>query len=175
MWQAMLTLGVAVIGFLGVALGAVVTGYVTLRQAQLATQREREAQQAVREQQRKDTRDVFQRESVLALQDAIEDMWAAYLRAQSEKHEVERQQGKWIRRTDTDHPHGFAEASRHVNRLRARIFDNELRDLANKMRVELGLALFAESERLERHNSETANGLLHRTHDRMHVLLKEFF
>src|SRR6266508_3522940 len=47
-WTAMLGIFAAVIGFLGVIVGAVVTGYVTLRQTQLATRREREAQQMLR-------------------------------------------------------------------------------------------------------------------------------
>jgi hypothetical protein len=60
----------AVAGFLGVIVGAVVTGFVTLRQAQLATQREHDLRRIEWGQARKDVRDTFQRESVIVLQDA---------------------------------------------------------------------------------------------------------
>jgi hypothetical protein len=165
----------AVLTALGVILGAVIAGAVSLWRERVVTAREHEARQAEREEVRKAVREAFQREAVLALQDAIEDMWTVYLRSQSEKREAESQQGEWIRRTGTDHPPGFAEASRRIYGLSARVFDDELRDLANNTRVELGLALFAESERLERHNSKTANDLLFRMHDRTRFLLKQYF
>jgi hypothetical protein len=80
MWTAIVGMFAAVIGFLGVIVGAAVTGFVTLRQAELATKREREARQLEREQKRKDVVDAFQRETLLALQDATMDLSIAATR-----------------------------------------------------------------------------------------------
>jgi hypothetical protein len=65
---------------LGVVVGAVVTGFVTLRQARLATQREHDVRKIEWEQARKAVRDAFQRESLLAVQDAVEDARRATVR-----------------------------------------------------------------------------------------------
>jgi hypothetical protein len=70
-------------------------------------------------------------------------------------------------------PPDFAEASRHIYRLRDRIFDDELRKLVGDLRVQMGLGLFAASERLERHSFNSASGLSNEAHDRMHVLLQQ--
>ena len=74
MWTAIVAIFAAVIGFFGVVVGAVVTGFVTLRQTEPANQREREAQQIAREQARRDAHDAFQKENILALQEAVEDL-----------------------------------------------------------------------------------------------------
>ena len=58
--------------FLGVILGAAIAGGVSLWREQVVTGRERAARQAEREQRRKDERDAFQRDTLLALQDTIE-------------------------------------------------------------------------------------------------------
>ena len=58
--------------FLGVILGAAIAGGVSLWREQVVTGRGRAARQAEREQRRKDERDAFQRDTLLALQDTIE-------------------------------------------------------------------------------------------------------
>lgn len=67
MWQALLVV-------VGVVLGGAIAGGVALRQVQLVTDREREARQAERELVREDARDAFQRDTILALQDAVADL-----------------------------------------------------------------------------------------------------
>ena len=64
------------ITLLGVILSAAIAGSVSLWQVQLSTDREREARRIERDQTRQDVRDAFQRDTILALQDAI----AAFLR-----------------------------------------------------------------------------------------------
>jgi hypothetical protein len=59
-------------GILGVVVGGLVTGGVSLWREWFITKREREARQALREQERKERRDTFERETLLALQDAVE-------------------------------------------------------------------------------------------------------
>ena len=122
-------MGQAVLTFFGVILGATIAGGIPPWQVQLVTRREREVRQGIREQESKDRRDAFQRETILALQDVM-DMLTAYLRARDEKREADTKAGKWTRRDDlSPYPPDFAEASRHIYRLRARIFDDELRKL----------------------------------------------
>jgi hypothetical protein len=94
-WQAMLAVGVAMTGFLGVVIGAVVTGFVTLRQAQLATEREHQIRQIEWAQARKDAHDAFQRENLLALQDAIEDVRRATMRDHDRKLKIALEEGFW--------------------------------------------------------------------------------
>jgi uncharacterized membrane protein YcjF (UPF0283 family) len=93
MWTAIVAMFAAMIGFLGVVVGAVVTGFVTLRQTELTSQREREAQQIVREQARKDAHDAFQRENLLALQEAVEDVRRVIVRGRRPKADC-RQRGQ---------------------------------------------------------------------------------
>jgi hypothetical protein len=64
-------MGQAVLTFLGVVLGATIAGGVTVWQARLTIQRDREARQVEREQTRKDTHDAFQRDAILALHEAV--------------------------------------------------------------------------------------------------------
>jgi hypothetical protein len=91
--------GQAVLTFFGVILGATIAGGISLWQVQLVTRREREARQGIREQESKDRRDAFQRETILALQDVM-DMLTAYLRARDEKREADTKAAKWTRRDD---------------------------------------------------------------------------
>ncbi len=110
MWTAILGIFAAVIGFLGVIVGAVVTGYVTLRQTQLATRREREAQQMLREQERRDRRDAFQRDTLLALQDALAEIYRCVARDQDEKL-ITRRGAPWPDRSiDVPLPHDYMAA-----------------------------------------------------------------
>jgi type II secretory pathway pseudopilin PulG len=130
MWQAALALGVALIGFLGVALGAVVTGYVTLRQARLATQREREIQQMLRTQQRKDAHDAFQRDAIIALQDALRDYWGHVVDAHTQIHGPEgaKTAGDTLEAVFSRMKAAYAPLSA----ARAKVFDDELRRLVKE-------------------------------------------
>jgi hypothetical protein len=64
----------AIYGFIGVLLGSATTAVLTVYRERLVSTREREARTHQREQDRKDQRDAFQRQSILALQDAVSDL-----------------------------------------------------------------------------------------------------
>jgi len=130
MWTAIVAAFAAVIGFLGVVVGALVTGFVTLRQTELASQREREAQQIAREQARKDAHDAFQQENIPALQEAAEDL----------RQVVVRDVGRKLAAADEGKPvtyvsplglvdEGWLQAHARVEKLAARIFDPDLKAL----------------------------------------------
>jgi hypothetical protein len=138
-------MGQAILTLLGVILGAAVAGGISLWQVQLVTKREREVRRLLREQERKDRRDTFQRETILGLQDALGELWA-------------------LRTVNVDEtgipikadPTQVATVLYRVDMLRARVFDDELRGLVRAVRDQLG----RDSSRME---------------DRMNALLKELF
>jgi hypothetical protein len=137
----------AVIGFLGVVIGGLITGFVSLFQVQHVTKREREARRALREQERKDRRDAFQRESLLALQDAVEDV------RQFGFHEYERKWAIW-KRDDVWEAHAvgdplpkdWSDADARVAKLWARVFDSELESLIADFQLAAGEAIAAEDQ-----------------------------
>lgn len=134
----------AVWGFLGVVLGGVLTGAVSLWQAQLMTKREREARATLREQERKDRRDAFQRETLLALQDATHVV-LRLLHVEEERRSIE------ARTSGTSCPPqhyqpAWGEALQQTSRLQARIFDDQLRPLVREFRGHAGDAFAANTE-----------------------------
>jgi hypothetical protein len=176
MWQAALAFGVALIGFLGVVLGAVVTGFVTLRQAELATQREREARQALREQERQDRRDNFQRETLLALQDVLSELHTAVGREQDRMLTAEAEQGAWpVKPVELPLPEDFMKAHREITKLRARVFDQELRDLMRDIRDGSTQILIAHDRETSMLHVRRVDKLVGRLHDRVIVLFAELF
>lgn len=80
----------AVYGFIGVLLGSATTAVLTVYREQLASKRERGARQHQREQDQRDQRKIFQRESLLALQEAgpaTSVMWPVSLADQADQAE----------------------------------------------------------------------------------------
>jgi hypothetical protein len=137
----------AVWAFLGVVLGGVLTGAVSLWQAQLVTKREREAREALREQERKDRRDAFQRETLLALQDAVEDVRRAISRDADRKLAALKEDGRWPRRMPGEAvPEDLSDAHARVGKFYARIFDDELKTSVAKFRWTTDRAIIAQSE-----------------------------
>ena len=72
----------AVSGFIGVLLGSVTTAVLTVYREQVVSRREREARERQRMQERQDQRDTLQRQSLLALQDAVSDLVKAVFNEQ---------------------------------------------------------------------------------------------
>jgi hypothetical protein len=88
MWQV-------VLGLVGVVLGGAIVGGVALRHMQLVTDREREVRQVERELGRKDARDGFQRDTILALQDAAGDLLRMVAYLHYEALNAEEKTGYW--------------------------------------------------------------------------------
>jgi hypothetical protein len=169
MWQAVLAL-------VGVVVGAIIAGSVALRQVQLFTDRERVARQVEREQARKDARDAFQRDTFLALQDAVADLLRMVVDFHSEAVKVEEKTGHWpMPSRFGELPAGFDEHFACVQGLRARVFDDELRRLVAELNTSiLGVLHAGERERaacMVAGLTETDKQL----QERIHVLLKELF
>jgi hypothetical protein len=155
----------AVWGFLGVVLGGVLTGTMSLWQVQLVTRREREAREALREQERRDRRDAFQRETILAVQDAVAEYWPTMTDA--------------ARLREQPAPSIWSPAARalhwRINMLRARIFDEELRQLVAELQGGIYRVVKAEDlDSIETYAIE-ADRLTKQMYNRMNLLLKDLF
>jgi uncharacterized coiled-coil protein SlyX len=134
----------AIFGFLGVIVGAV----VSLLGEQVTTRRERAARQALRDQERKDRRDAFQRETILALQDAVTDLRRTVAHDQAEKvAKMVNESSAWpARYSDDPPPEDYLEAHRLISKFWPRVFDAELQDLAIDIRDVAAKAIVAGDE-----------------------------
>jgi hypothetical protein len=149
-------------GFLGVIVGAA----VSLLGEQFTTRREREARQALREQERRDRRDAFQRDAILALQEAIAQFWQSVMTARIEAA------GRPLALL------GSAEAQAlhwRINMLRARIFDDELRGVVKEVLGHIHGAGKASDVAPFEHHARMADRLTRQMDDRVNFLLKDLF
>ena len=162
----------AVYGFIGVLLGSATTAALTVYRERLLSTREREARKPQRHQDQQDQRNTFQRQSLLALQDAVSDLVKALYDEQDRMLEEMRQTDRWpARQWETPTATGWQDAELRLQNSRARVFDERLRDLAREINVVAREALKASgldqakdlNDRLrqehERFNDSVANAL----------------
>ena len=143
----------AVYGFVGVLLGSATTAMLTVYRERLVSTREREARQHQREQDRKDQRDIFQRESLLALQEAVSDLIKAVYNEQDRMLEEMRQPSRWpsrpgrwpSRQWETPTATGWEDANLRLQASRARVFEKALRDTARDIRDEARECIYVNS------------------------------
>jgi hypothetical protein len=174
MSETMIALGVAAIGFLGVALGAIVTGYVTLRQARLATEREREAQQMLREQEREDTRDDFQRDAIIVLHTALAAYWQTILAANRQIHGLTEAERETV---DADPIYEPVRADYwRMTAARAKVFDDELCGLVKKISGRIDVAINWNVQQAPAQEAlEESYRLMEKIEERITTLLKQLF
>jgi hypothetical protein len=94
----------AVYGFIGVLLGSLTTAALTVYRERLLGKREREARDHRREQGREDRRNAFQRERLLALQDALSDLLKAVFKELAQHIKLKPPVNQWLLRTGTSCP-----------------------------------------------------------------------
>jgi HAMP domain-containing protein len=171
--------------FAGVILGAVIAGGVSVWREQVVTTRERAAKQAERDQLRKDVRDAFQRESLLALQEAVEAsrraMVAQFIRARgasrkSRSWQRPRKSPSWQRpRVGDSRYEAWRDKDVSVKELSARVFDAEVRRLVQRFRGASSAAVFASEEQEAARHVNSANNLAGQVNDRIAELLPELY
>jgi hypothetical protein len=140
-------MGQAELAFVGVILGAAITGAISLALARSITARERKAQQMRREQERMDRREGFERDTLLALQDAIAKMREVILREYERKTALMAERGSWPEPSasvllSSD----WLEADDRLILLRARVLDQELQQLVDLFGEATSRAMTAESQ-----------------------------
>jgi hypothetical protein len=136
----------AVYGFVGVLLGSATTAVLTVYRERLVSSRERDARQHQREQDRKDQRDDFQRQSMVSLQDAVSDLVKAVFDEQERMLEERGETGRWpARQWETPTATGWVDAELRLQVSRARVFDEVLRNLARDIRAVGMKAVWASS------------------------------
>jgi hypothetical protein len=136
----------AVYGFIGVLLGSATTAVLTVYRERLLSTREREARKHQRQQDREDQRNTFQRQSLLALQDAVSDLVKAVFNEQDRMLEEMLRTGRWpVRQQETSTATGWEDVELRLQVFRARVFDEKLRDLAREIHTVAKESVWASS------------------------------
>lgn len=124
----------AVYGFIGVLLGSATTAVLTVYHELVTSRRERDAREHLRAQEIRDQRNAFQRQSLLALQDAVSDLVRSVFGEQDRMIEEMQRTGSWpARQWETPTATGWENAELRLQASRARVFDEELQDLAREI------------------------------------------
>lgn len=136
----------AVYGFIGVLLGSATTAVLTVYRERLLSTREREARKHQRQQDQEDRRNTFQRQSLLAMQDAVSDLLKAVFNEQDRMLEEMQRTGRWpARQWETPTATGWEDAELRLQVFRARVFDEKLRSLAHEVRMAAEKSVWASS------------------------------
>jgi hypothetical protein len=136
----------ALYGFIGVLLGSATTAVLTVYREQVVSRREREARERQRMQERQDQRDTFQRQSLLALQDAVSDLVKAVFNEQDRMLGEMGRTGSWpARQWETPTATGWEDAELRLQVSSARVFDKELRDQAREVHAAAKESVWASS------------------------------
>ena len=134
----------ALYGFIGVLLGSATTAVLTVYRERLVSTREREARADQQEQDRKDQRNIFQRQSILSLQDAVSDPIKAVYNEQDRMLEEMRDTNRWpLRHWETPTAVGWEDANLLLQVSRARVFNEAIRDLSRDIRDKARECIYA--------------------------------
>jgi hypothetical protein len=161
----------AVAGAAGVVAGALISSAGVVLGERLVGRREREARQAQRQQQLDDQRATFQRTTILALQQAIGDLWSQSADAYNKAALKQAETGEWPQ-TDLTVVPNFNKVSAEVNALRARVFDDELRSLASEVVRAVWAGIEVDDWSQQPEHMITAREPLNRLQERVNFLLK---
>jgi hypothetical protein len=168
-------MGEAVLGFLGVILGAAIAGGISLWQVQLVTKREREAQRRSRVEERRERRDAFQRETLMALHDATSRMRQATVREHERKTALMKARGSWSDNGEPLLPDDWTEAAERLLWLQARLHDQELRQMLERLRHESANTRTADSQEVAIDRIVEAAKLNVQANVRISTLLRDLF
>jgi cell division protein FtsL len=161
---------VAIYGFIGVLLGSATTAVLTVYRERLISTREREARQHQREQDRTDQRNVFQRQSLLGLQDAVSELINAVYSEQDRMLAEKRRTGRWpARQWETPTTTVWEDANLQLQVSRARIFDEAIRDIARDIRNVSRDCIYATSL----HEAEQFNERLRKLYENFNDLVAD--
>ncbi len=153
----------AIFGFAGVLLGSLTTSILTIYREHLVTRREHAVREQQHERDRKAARDTFQRDSILALQSAVTDLIEAAYAELDRLLAESRRTGEWsARQWETPTAAGWSTALLSLESSRARVFDDEIRSLADELRTTAGESVWAVDLDTAREASQKIEPLLGR-------------
>lgn len=164
----------AVAGATGVIAGSLVSSVGVVLRERVVGRREREAQQALRLQQLADQRAAFQRETILALQDGLGELWALSADAYNRAAATRAKTGEWPPPEQADLP-TLNMVSARITALRARVFDDDLRLLVRELQTGVWAAVEASDWSAQEERMVAARDPMNRMQERVHLLLNELF
>jgi hypothetical protein len=136
----------AIFGFLGVLIGTIATATLTIYKERVTGRREVEQRREQDERERRTTRDVFQRDSILSLQAAVTALIEAAYDELDRQIALSIESSSWpTRQWETPTAKGWSAALLQLEANRARVFDDELRSLADQLRRTAGDSIWADS------------------------------
>jgi hypothetical protein len=158
----------AIFGFIGVVFGSISTAVLTIYKERVTGRREIEQRDRQHARDRAIVRDVFQRDSILALQTSVTSLIGAAYAELDRLLVVYRETGIWQARTwDTPTATDWSSALLNLENARARVFDDELRRIAVELRDSAANSIWAASREsaqehsgpLERLNTQFNNAV----------------
>ncbi|MFD4637028.1 hypothetical protein ACFWN2_06915 [Lentzea sp. NPDC058436] len=156
----------AIFGFVGVLLGSLTTLVAAIYKERVTDRRETALREQLHERERLNARNVFQRDSILALQSAVTDMIGSAYAELDRVIAVERETGTWpARQWATPTAEGWSQALLALETARARVFNDELRRRADELRTRAGDSVWAPSRAVAEQMSEPLEGLLGQFHE----------
>jgi hypothetical protein len=160
-----------------VVVGGLVTGGVSLWREWFITNSERETRVSLQERERRDRRDTFQRETLLAVQEAVEDARQAVFREYDRKLAHWKQdRPHWPRRAPGDPlPKDWSDADARITKLWARVFDPDLTSLVAYFQQAAGLVLTVQTQDRAFDELNNVTRLAHEVNSRTGELLHELF
>jgi hypothetical protein len=145
----------AVFGLVGVLLGSLSTSILTIYRERVTTRREQAARDEQYERDRNTARNTFQRDSILALQTAISDLIRAAYQELDRVLAEFNQTGRWTpRKWETPTAAGWSDAVLRLESAHARVFDDQLRSLAAKLRTLAGESIWAKNLAASKRHSQ---------------------
>jgi hypothetical protein len=166
----------AIFGLIGVLIGSVITVFGTVYREQITSRREREARTHAAAQDKSIQLAIFQRETVLSLQDAVVAVVRSVYDEQDRMLQILAETGEWrARRWETPTAQGWADAQLRLQSLRARIFDDDLRTLAGEIRATARASIWAASVEDAKNSNVTLTDLAGRFNDVVAERLKDLY
>ena len=161
-----------VVGFVGVLVGTAATSILTIYRERFTARREREARDAQSARERREKRDGFQRESLLALQQAVADLVRSVYDEQDRMLVVLDESGRWpVRTWETVTAKGWSDAEHRLELLSARVFDAHVTDLAAAIRENGRNSVWAQTTSDAKASNVALQGLVKDFNSRVRMLL----
>ena len=166
----------AVFGFVGVIFGSISTAMLTIYKERLSGRREIDLRDRQYVRERQTAREVFQRDSILALQSAITTMIGTAYDELDRLIAEYRETGVWRARSwETPTAKDWSANLLSLEAARARVFDDELRSLAQELRDAAGKSVWADSRESAEESSKPLGALNRAFNEGVHRSLPSLY